>query len=589
MRPSILYLLLGTIIVGLLASCRADRRFERLLRQADSLLSACPDSMRAVLYDWADSISRQPEDIRMYYNLLWVKADDKTYVTHTSDSLIRKVVHYYKKRRDKRLLPEALYYAGRTYSDLKDAPRALEYYQQAIDVMQREKLTDYNLLSRIYSQMGTLFFYQELYDEVQGVLRKAYQCDLILKDSTNLVFDLRDIGRAFAVEEQQDSAEWYYNQAGEMAIHIKDSILLSMVYGELAGFYVNWGNYPAAHEKLRIAWQTVDTLSMPMYYNNTAEYCYYTNQLDSAIYYYKKKLTLNSLLHKAGAYEGLAKIARKQGNISQAMEYYELYMLYDDSLKQGIRTETINKIDALYNYQKYEKENKLLKYENTKHKRQIFFLILLALFFLLLFAVFWQKYKRKEQAMLFQQEKLKLQQEKLKQYSQEQIEENEKRIVALSQQLQQAEADKDLLRQDLLLAKREQVEKENQRIKAVQEIQRKAKESLCQTDVYNKFYAVANNLKNPKCLTSRDWNMLQSLIDETYANFTSRLRELYPQISEKELQVCLLIKIGIAPTQMATILFSSKQDISSIRSRLYTKLSGRKGSSKQCDLLVQDL
>ena len=216
-------------------------------------------------------------------------------------------------------------------------------------------------------------------------------------------------------------------------------------------------------------------------------------------------------------------------------------------------------------------------------------MILLALFFLLLFAVFWQKYKRKEQAMLFQQEKLKLQQEKLKQYSQEQIEENKKRIEMLSRQLQQAETDKDLLRQDLLLAKREQVEKENQRIKAVQEIQRKAKESLCQTDVYNKFYAVANNEKNPKCITSRDWNMLLSLIDEAYANFTSRLRELYSQISDKELQVCLLIKIGITPTQMATILFSSKQDISSIRSRLYTKLSGRKGSSKQCDLLVQDL
>ena len=229
MRPFILYLFLGTIIVGLLASCRADRRFERLLRQADSLLSVCPDSIRAVLYDWADSIDRQPEDIRMYYNLLRIKADDKTYVTHTSDSLILKVVHYYKKSRDKRLLPEALYYAGRTYSDLKDAPRALEYYQRAIDVMQREKLTDYNLLSRIYSQMGTLFFYQELYDEIPSVLRKAYQCDLILKDSANLVFDLRDIGRAFAVKEQQDSAVWYYNQASEMAVHIKDSILLIQV------------------------------------------------------------------------------------------------------------------------------------------------------------------------------------------------------------------------------------------------------------------------------------------------------------------------------------------------------------------------
>ena len=155
MRPSILYLLLGAIFIGLLASCRADRRAERLLLQADSLLSVCPDSAQTLLHVWADSIDRQPEDIRMYYNLLRIKADDKTYVTHTSDSLILKVVHYYKKSRDKRLLPEALYYAGRTYSDLKDAPRALEYYQRAIDVMQREKLTDYNKSIKTYEFGGS--------------------------------------------------------------------------------------------------------------------------------------------------------------------------------------------------------------------------------------------------------------------------------------------------------------------------------------------------------------------------------------------------------------------------------------------------
>ena len=151
MRPPILYLLLGAIIVGLLASCRADRRAERFLLQADSLLSVCPDSVQTLLHAWADSIDRQPEDIRMYYNLLRVKVDDKTYVTHTSDSLILEVVRYYKKHRDKRLLPEALYYAGRTYSELKDAPRALEYYQRAIDAMQQEKLTEFKQMSVLLS------------------------------------------------------------------------------------------------------------------------------------------------------------------------------------------------------------------------------------------------------------------------------------------------------------------------------------------------------------------------------------------------------------------------------------------------------
>ena len=45
------------------------------------------------------------------------------------------------------------------------------------------------------------------------------------------------------------------------------------------------------------------------------------------------------------SYQGLAKIARERGDVTQAMEYYDLYMLYDDSLKQSIRTETIHKIE----------------------------------------------------------------------------------------------------------------------------------------------------------------------------------------------------------------------------------------------------
>ena len=370
---------------------------------------------------------------------------------------------------------------------------------------------------------------------------------------------------------------------------MKDSILLSLVYGELAGFYVDWGNYPAAHEKLQIAWRTVDTLSMPMYYNNTAKYYYNTNLLDSAAYYYKKKLSFNSYLHKAGAYQGLAKIARIRGNSAEALRYYELYMLYDDSLKQITRTETINKIDALYNYQKFEKENKKLKEENFKHKSLISFLALLALFVSLLFAFLWQKYKRKEQTMLLQQEKLKRQQEKLKQYSQEQIEENKKRIEELSRQLENAVKDKDSLHRNLLLAQKEQVEKDNLRIEEAQAIQRKAEESLYATDIYNKFQTVANNKEKPRCIKSEDWQELQVRVDETYGGFTTRLKELCPQLSEKELQICLLIKIGVTPTQMATIMISSKQDISSVRSRLHLKLSGTKGTSKQCDQLVQRL
>ena len=524
------------ILTSWLTACHTDSHTTYLLQQADSLLNVQPDSAQTLLRVWEDSMANQPEDIQMYYQLLCIKANDKNYIAHTSDSLILPIVAYYKKQRNKTHLPEALYYAGRVYSDLNDAPRALEYYQQAIDVMKHEKLIDYNLSSRIYSQMGTLFVYQELYNEAPEMFRKAYWYDSLLKDSTGLVFDLRDIGRVFASIDQRDSAVYYFNRAGEMALRIKDSTLLSMVYNELAGNYIDWNEYSKGYEKLQIAQQKIETLSMPVYYNNIADYYYYTNQLDSAIYYYKKNLSIHhSYVHKASAYESLAQIASKQNNFTQALNYYEQYMLYEDSLQQTVRTAAIDKIHTLYNYQQYKKENLFLKQKTFKQKQLLFVTIFSLVFLLLIGIVFWQKQKRKEQTILLQQEKLKR------------------------------------LREE---------------IKAAQLIRKSSQADLQQTEIWKKLHYIDKN--ETIKMTDTDWLELTKTVEETYPHFVQRLNELCP-LSQKELQVCLLIKINVSLTQIADIVCSSKQGISSLRQRLYKKFTGKKGKPKDCDNFIRNL
>lgn len=575
------------VLMNWLVSCHTDNHTTYRLQQVDSLLNVQPDSAQALLRIWADSIAHQSEEIQMYYRLLCVKADDKNYIPHTSDSLILSIVEYYHNQRDKTHLPEALYYAGRVYSDLNDAPRALEYYQRAIHVMEQERLTDYNLSARIYSQMGTLFVYQELYDEAPEMFRKAYWYDALLKDSANLVFDLRDIGGVFASKEQQDSAIYYYNQAGEMAVRIQDSTLLSIVFLELAGNYIDWGDYSQGYKKLQIARQKLDTLSIPAYYNNMARYYHFTSQFDSAIYYYKKKISLHSFLHKAGAYEGLADIAHRQGNIKQALNYYEQYMLYEDSLQQIVRTATIDKIHTLYNYQQFKKENILLKQQAFKQKLLIFLSTISLVFLLLIGATFWQKHKRKEQTILLQQEKLKRLQKEQYQYSQAQIVANKEKIKNLSALLRDAELANDKLRQNLLQAQKNWIEKANVQIEAAQAVKESSWANLQQTDIWRKLHQPVKKNETIR-MTDTDWLELTKAVEEIYPNFIQRLNELCP-LSQKELQVCLLIKINVPLTQIADIVCSSKQGISSLRERLYKKFSGEKGKPKDCDNFIRSL
>ncbi len=113
-------------------------------------------------------------DNKMYYRLLTIKAEDKLYMPHTTDSVILSIVDYYRKKGDKERLFESYYYLGGTYRDMNDISRALKAYHQGIEVGEDTEQT--LLQGMTYGQMGILFAYQELYDESRNMIRKALCC-----------------------------------------------------------------------------------------------------------------------------------------------------------------------------------------------------------------------------------------------------------------------------------------------------------------------------------------------------------------------------------------------------------------------------
>ncbi len=180
------------LLVPMLLGC-GPRRYPATLRMADSLCLVSPDSAISLLARYADSLSDAPQAVRMYHRLLQIKARDKAYVRHTSDSAILSVLHYYINGGDRRLLPEAYYYAGRVYSDLGDAPQALDYFEKALESMKGE-YEDLELKGVVYSQMGRLFSYQGLYRESLEMNKKGYANSMRLKDNNGMAYALNDIG-----------------------------------------------------------------------------------------------------------------------------------------------------------------------------------------------------------------------------------------------------------------------------------------------------------------------------------------------------------------------------------------------------------
>lgn len=89
-------------------------------------------------------------------------------------------------------------------------------------------------------------------------------------------------------------------------------------------------------------------------------------------------------------------------------------------------------------------------------------------------------------------------------------------------------------------------------------------------------------------LRQQDWQEIEQQLKPVCPGFANHLLGLC-RMSELEYHVCLLIKLQVSPSEMATVLSKDTSTISTVRSRLYQKVFKRKGSSKEWDEFVRSL
>lgn len=131
-----------------------------------------------------------------------------------------------------------------------------------------------------------------------------------------------------------------------------------------------------------------------------------------------------------------------------------------------------------------------------------------------------------------------------------------------------------------------QIEQERQ---AMPETVRQAM-SIVEEDFHNSdFYiSLRKKISNGNRLSQADWDGIEEKFKSVYPRFTSTLLSLY-NMSKTELQVCLLLKLNASLSEIANVLCKDASTISSIRSRLYMKVFGKKGSSKEWDEFIRSL
>ena len=96
------------------------------------------------------------------------------------------------------------------------------------------------------------------------------------------------------------------------------------------------------------------------------------------------------------------------------------------------------------------------------------------------------------------------------------------------------------------------------------------------------YLALQRRISTGQRMREEEWSDIEEQIKKVYPGFSSQLRSLHP-MSELEYQTCLLIKLRIAPSDIASVLARDVSTISTVRSRLYKKVFGQKGGAKEWD------
>ena len=119
------------VVLAAFSSCN-DKKMASQLDAISKIADTNPDSALVVLSALEQNKEDWAKNDQIYYELVKMKAENKADVQFTSDSIIKDVVKYYKGR-DSNDLILAYYLLGRAYSDMGEAPEALQAYYDAIE------------------------------------------------------------------------------------------------------------------------------------------------------------------------------------------------------------------------------------------------------------------------------------------------------------------------------------------------------------------------------------------------------------------------------------------------------------------------
>lgn len=216
--------------------------------------------------------------------------------------------------------------------------------------------------------------------------------------------------------------------------------------------------------------------------------------------------------------------------------------------------------------------------------RELFLLIIGSVTYVALFVMAIQNSRRKIFQLRERLDKIKQMQELQRASDEQSIEANRRKIAELENLLEKMGNENSLLKLELE-EKKAKLDYTNTVAMIENEKRQQAETVIFSSAVYLRMRRYLNEGKG---MTEHDWSELSEVVNSVYTNFTEKLYTLY-KMTDQDYHVSLLVKVRMSPKDIAFLTVHSKESVASTRSRLYSKIFGKKGSTKDWDDFVLSL
>lgn len=512
---------LFAFLVLLLASCSRDPLLDKM-KSIQDIGDSNPKQALLMLDSLDIQVRLKSEYIKCKYDLLKIRLNDKAYIKHSSDIVIKNLVKYFEEEGTLLEKQEVDYYAGSVYRDLLDTPRALEFFFKSLEYADKNSASDSVMICNTYSNLCDLYFRIQDYNNSEAMARKEWDYSDKLK--LDPVLSYMHVAAALLNQKKKKEAAEMYDSA---YYYILSSQKIEDYKTDL---YYLIGNF-ASVKDIKKATACDSILRKFKRSDMTSSYClsyadYYilSNKPDSAIKYCN--IIMQSKEDSTGfakydASRKLFEIYRRLGNKDSTVHYAGIHINISNKMDLGKRQQLATTVSNAYQYHLDKKKEEKLNEENLFYQHLLLIVCVVIVVLLIMTIAVYIRIKRKQI----------------------------RRVLSLSHEIEILTDKEQQLKDEIACKEQELFAQIEQNKSIIQQLHQSDFEDSAE-DIFNTIKQCAVGKQS---MTSDIWKRLYTTVDKLYPNFNELLLKELGTFTEQQKQVCYLMRIGLSKPDIQNV------------------------------------